>query len=144
ALCSRRQSRARHAVPRHAGRVPSVTSPTWAWRRGTRGCTRTCSPRAPSRSGRPGHDAQPDARDPLADGPPMHIVQFHHVRLPVFKYGGGERIVVWLCQGLVERGHQVTLLAPKGSRIAGVRVVEVSPEEVLSPGFDLRRYVSDP
>ena len=74
----------------------------------------------------------------------MHIVQFHHVRLPVFKYGGGERIVVWLCQGLVERGHQVTLLAPKGSRIAGVRVVEVSPEEVLSPGFDLRRYVSDP
>jgi len=27
----------------------------------------------------------------------MHIVQFHHVRLPVFKYGGGERIVVWLC-----------------------------------------------
>src|SRR5437762_4712995 len=74
----------------------------------------------------------------------MHIVQFHHVRLPVFKYGGGERIVVWLCQGLVERGHQVTLLAPKGSHIAGVRVVEVSPEEVLSPGFDLRRYVSDP
>src|SRR6266581_4747793 len=95
-------------------------------------------------SGRPGHDAQPDARDPLADGPPMHIVQFHHVRLPVFKYGGGERIVVWLCQGLVERGHQVTLLAPKGSRIAGVRVVEVSPEEVLSPGFDVRRYVSEP
>src|SRR6184192_2827090 len=74
----------------------------------------------------------------------MHIVQFHHVRLPVPKYGGAERIVVWLCQGLIEPGHQVTLLAPKGSRIAGVRVVEVSPEEVLSPGFDLRRYVSDP
>ena len=74
----------------------------------------------------------------------MHIVQFHHVRLPVPKYGGAERIVVWLSQGLVELGHQVTLLAPQGSRVAGVRVVEVQPEEVLSPGFDLHRHVSEP
>jgi glycosyltransferase involved in cell wall biosynthesis len=76
----------------------------------------------------------------------MHIVQFHHVRLPVPKYGGAERIVVWLSQGLVELGHQVTLLAPKGSRVegGGVRVVEVAPQDVLSPGFDLRRYVSEP
>jgi len=73
----------------------------------------------------------------------MHIVQFNHARVPVSKYGGAERIVVWLSQGLVELGHQVTLLAPKGSHVAGVRVVEVSPEQVLSPGFDLRRYVSD-
>ena len=73
----------------------------------------------------------------------MHIVQFNHVRVPVSKYGGAERIVVWVSQGLVELGHQVTLLAPKGSRVAGVRVLEVSPEDVLSPGFDLRRYVSD-
>ena len=49
----------------------------------------------------------------------MHIVQFHHVRLPVPKYGGAERIAVWLCQGLVELGHRVTLLAPPGSRIPG-------------------------
>src|SRR2546421_4568938 len=74
----------------------------------------------------------------------MHIVQFHHVRLPVPKYGGAERIAVWLCQGLVELGHQVTLLAPPGSRIPGVRVVEVRPEQVRCPEFDLRRYVSEP
>jgi glycosyltransferase involved in cell wall biosynthesis len=73
----------------------------------------------------------------------MHIVQFHHVQLPVPKYGGAERIVVWLSQALVELGHQVTLLAPKGSQVAGVRIVEVSPGEVLQPGFDLRRYVSE-
>src|SRR5256885_10028380 len=73
----------------------------------------------------------------------MHIVQFHHVRLPVPKYGGAERIAVWLCQGLVELGHQVTLLAPPGSRIPGVRVVEVRPEQVRCPEFDLRRYVSE-
>ena len=53
----------------------------------------------------------------------MHIVQFNHVRVPVTKYGGAERVVVWLSQGLVELGHQVTLLAPKGSRVEGVRVV---------------------
>ncbi|HVH67883.1 MAG TPA: glycosyltransferase [Gemmatimonadales bacterium] len=74
----------------------------------------------------------------------MHIVQFHHVRLPVPKYGGAERIVVWLCQGLIELGYQVTLLAPPGSRIPGVRVIEVTPEQVLSPGFDLRRFVNEP
>jgi glycosyltransferase involved in cell wall biosynthesis len=74
----------------------------------------------------------------------VHVVQFHHVRLPVPKYGGAERIVVWLSQGLAELGHQVTLLAPPGSRVAGVRVVEVQPEEVLSPGFDPRRYASGP
>jgi len=74
----------------------------------------------------------------------VHIVQFHHVRLPVPKYGGTERIVVWLCQGLVELGHQVTLLAPPGSRVPGVRVVEVEPAEVLSPGFDPKRHVTEP
>ncbi len=42
-------------------------------------------------------------------------------------YGGTERMVDWLCKGLVELGHEVTLLAPEGSRPAsGVvhRVVE--------------------
>lgn len=74
----------------------------------------------------------------------MHIVQFHHVRLPVSKYGGAERIVVWLCQGLVELGHRVTLLAPPGSHVPGVPVVEVTPEQVLSPGFTLGRVVTEP
>src|SRR2546423_15425674 len=74
----------------------------------------------------------------------MHIVQFHHVRLPVPKYGGAERIAVWLCQGLVELGHRGTLLAPPGSRIPGGRVVEVRPEQVRCAGFELRRYVGEP
>jgi glycosyltransferase involved in cell wall biosynthesis len=76
--------------------------------------------------------------------PPLHVVQFHHVRLPVPKYGGAERIVVWLCQGLVELGHRVTLLAPPGSRVAGVRVVEVEPADVLSSAFDLKAHVTEP
>ena len=74
----------------------------------------------------------------------MHIVQFHHMRLPVANYGGAERIVVWLSEALVELGHEVTLLAGPGSRVPGVRVVEVAAEEVRQPGFDVHRYVGRP
>lgn len=74
----------------------------------------------------------------------MHVVQFRHTRVPVAKYGGAQRIVVWLSQALVELGHDVTLLAGRGSRVPGVRVVEVDPEEVRRPGFDVRRYVDRP
>ena len=71
----------------------------------------------------------------------MHIVQFQHTRVPVEKYGGAQRIVVWLCQALVELGHDVTLLAGRGSSVPGVRVVEMDAEEVRRPGFDVHKYV---
>ena len=74
----------------------------------------------------------------------MHIVQFQHTRVPVEKYGGAQRIVVWLSQALVEMGHDVTLLAGRGSKVPGVRVVEIDAETVRAPGFDPRRYVSHP
>lgn len=74
----------------------------------------------------------------------MHVVQFQHTRVPVDKYGGAQRIVVWLSQALVELGHEVTLLAGPGSRVPGVRVVEVEAAAVRRPGFDVRRYVDRP
>ncbi|MGH7607133.1 MAG: glycosyltransferase [Gemmatimonadales bacterium] len=74
----------------------------------------------------------------------MHVVQFQHTRVPVEKYGGAQRIVVWLAQALVELGHEVTLLAGRGSRVPGVRVVEAAAAEVRRPGFDIRRYVDRP
>jgi glycosyltransferase involved in cell wall biosynthesis len=74
----------------------------------------------------------------------MHIVQFQHTRVPVVKYGGAQRIVVWLSQALVELGHEVTLLAGRGSSVPGVRVVEVDAAEVRAPGFDVRRFVDRP
>ena len=70
----------------------------------------------------------------------MHIVQFQHTRVPVEKYGGAQRIVVWLSQALVELGHEVTLLAGRGSSVPGVRVVEVDAGEVRRPGFDVHQY----
>ena len=74
----------------------------------------------------------------------MHIVQFQHTRVPVEKYGGTQRIVVWLSQALVELGHDVTLLAGPGSSVPGVRVVEVEATAVRRPGFDVHRYVPGP
>jgi glycosyltransferase involved in cell wall biosynthesis len=74
----------------------------------------------------------------------MHVVLFHHSVLPVEKYGGTERVVVWLAQGLVELGHDVTLLAAPGSNVPGVRVVEVEPRDVRVPDFDVHRYVPGP
>jgi len=74
----------------------------------------------------------------------VHIVQFQHTRVPVAKYGGAQRIAVWLSQALVELGHDVTLLAGRGSRVPGVRVVEVDAAEVRAPAFDVRRYVDRP
>ncbi len=38
------------------------------------------------------------------------------ITVPPLKYGGIERIVALLCDGLVERGHQVTLFAAPGSK----------------------------
>jgi glycosyltransferase involved in cell wall biosynthesis len=74
----------------------------------------------------------------------MHVVQFQHTRVPVVKYGGAQRIVVWLSQALVELGHDVTLLAGRGSDVPGVRVVEVDAERVHAADFDVRRVVSTP
>ena len=74
----------------------------------------------------------------------MRIVQFQHTRVPVEKYGGTQRIAVWLSQALVQLGHEVTLLAGRGSDVPGVRVVEVDAEEVRQPGFDVHRYVPGP
>lgn len=56
------------------------------------------------------------------------------MRLPVADYGGTERIVVWLARGLAERGHDVTVIAARGSRIPEARVVEIDPAATRRQG----------
>lgn len=68
----------------------------------------------------------------------MHIVLFHHRPVPALGHGGTERVVVWLARGLVELGHQVTVVAGRGSRVPEARVIEVDPEAAADPSFDLR------
>ncbi len=73
----------------------------------------------------------------------MNVALVHHARLPVRGYGGTERVVVWLARGLVELGHQVTLLAARGSAVPGVRLVPIPPSKAARAGFDLRPYLPD-
>jgi UDP-glucose:tetrahydrobiopterin glucosyltransferase len=50
--------------------------------------------------------------------------------------GGAQVILAELARGLAARGHDVTLLAARGSRVAGVRVVElgIDPDPTASIG----------
>jgi glycosyltransferase involved in cell wall biosynthesis len=57
----------------------------------------------------------------------MHIVLYHHARIPPLKYGGTERIVYWLGKALIQKGHRVTLIAREGSNIPGATVLSVAP-----------------
>lgn len=51
--------------------------------------------------------------------------------------GGAQSVIADLAAGLVRRGHDVTLLAPRGSRVQGVRVVDLDfapdPHAALDP-----------
>jgi glycosyltransferase involved in cell wall biosynthesis len=67
----------------------------------------------------------------------MHIALYTHSRLPVRGYGGTQRVVVWLARGLAQLGHQVTLLAPAGSRVPEANLVELDLTEIRRPAFDL-------
>ena len=40
-----------------------------------------------------------------------------YVEVPPQKYGGTERVIYFLIKGLMERGHEVTLLAPGDSQV---------------------------
>ncbi|MBU6375689.1 MAG: glycosyltransferase, partial [Bdellovibrionales bacterium] len=60
----------------------------------------------------------------------MRVAICHSSPVPPRDYGGTERMVDWLCKGLVELGHEVVLLAPAGTRPAvGVRWIEVSTQQ---------------
>ena len=73
----------------------------------------------------------------------MHIALYSHARLPVHGYGGTQRVVVWLARGLAELGHQVTVLAPPGSRLPEARLITLTASDARSRDFDLSRYCPD-
>lgn len=65
----------------------------------------------------------------------MRVGIWHHRVVPVRKYGGTERVVVWLADALAELGHEPVLLTPPGSRSetaevhpVGVDVIERAEE----------------
>ncbi len=71
----------------------------------------------------------------------MQVALVHHTRLPVKGYGGTERVVVALARGLVALGHEVTLIAPAGTRVPEARLVPVAPQRFKEATFDLTSLV---
>ncbi len=54
----------------------------------------------------------------------MNIVQLSHYKLPAEKYGGTERVIYWNSRALSKLGHKVYLIAPRGTNVDGVEVIE--------------------
>ena len=72
----------------------------------------------------------------------MHVVVASHHRLPVEGYGGPQRVVVALVEGLAAHGHRVTVLAQPGTKLpAAARVVEVPPRTLKNSGADFTPFV---
>ncbi len=67
----------------------------------------------------------------------MRVVLVHHTAMPVQGYGGTERVVVSLVRGLAALGHEVTLLAPPGTRVPEARLVAVPQARLHDPTLDL-------
>lgn len=69
----------------------------------------------------------------------MKILLFHPVPLPPKDYGGVERVVLWLAEGLRDFGHHVTIAALEGSRLPpGVELLAI-PHNDRSAGALSRR-----
>ena len=57
---------------------------------------------------------------------------------PGARYGGTQRMVVWLARGLATAGHRVTLIAGHGSRVPEATVISVAVDAARGPAFDIR------
>jgi glycosyltransferase involved in cell wall biosynthesis len=75
----------------------------------------------------------------------MHIafVADPIVPVPPRGYGGSERIVALLCEGLLARGHDVSLLAGPGSKTAGRLIIHRAPD-LTYPSRAFRKILFQP
>ena len=71
----------------------------------------------------------------------MNVALFFPGKLPVTKYGGTERVVVWLAQALHELGNSVTVIAGRGTELENVRVVEIGSAAGNRHDFDIAPFV---
>jgi glycosyltransferase involved in cell wall biosynthesis len=75
----------------------------------------------------------------------MRIGLWFHATVPVRRYGGTQRVVVWLADALAELGHEPVLLTPPGSRSRTAEVVAL-PKRVVrraesEPAFELDAHL---
>ena len=78
----------------------------------------------------------------------MHILLANHAPIPVFAYGGTERVVWDLGKTLVQLGHRVTYLVPAGSHCDFARVIAIDPgkgwHEQIPADVDIAHFQFDP
>jgi len=55
----------------------------------------------------------------------MHILFVNHAPIPVFAYGGTERVIWDLGKSLVRLGHRVSYLVPQGSHCDFAQVLAI-------------------
>ncbi len=62
----------------------------------------------------------------------MHILICNHSPVPVFAYGGTERVIWDLAKGLISKGHQVSFLVPEKSECSFARILIFNPKKLLN------------
>lgn len=70
----------------------------------------------------------------------MKILLVHDALVPVFTYGGTERVVWDLAKGLVSFGHDVELLVAEGSTCDFAKVLWIDKSKPLASQYDPRNY----
>lgn len=78
----------------------------------------------------------------------MRILLVNRAKVPVFAYGGTERVIWSLARSLVDMGHEVAFLVPEGSRCDFAKVLHLDMRAPLKPqipaGFDIVHFQSLP
>ena len=78
----------------------------------------------------------------------MHILLAHRGRIPVFAYGGTERVLWDLGRALVGLGHTVTFLVAPGSQCDFASVLclrdDLPWQQQIPPGVDVVHFQFDP
>jgi glycosyltransferase involved in cell wall biosynthesis len=78
----------------------------------------------------------------------LKVLLVHQTKIPVFAYGGTERVVWDLAKGLIDLGHEVTFLVPEGSSCDFAKVICIDParpvmEQIPSKDFDIVHFQSN-
>lgn len=78
----------------------------------------------------------------------MKVLLVHQTKIPVFSYGGTERVVWDLAKGLIELGHEVTFLVPEGSSCDFASVIFIDSsrsvmDQIPQRDFDIVHFQSN-
>lgn len=78
----------------------------------------------------------------------MHVLIVNQATIPVFAYGGTERVIWDLGKALTDAGHRVTYLVPEGSHCPFAQIITYSPKQswrdLIPSSMDLIHFQFNP